>query len=62
MKHKRFTSTVQYINYDKIIFGDADEWTCKVAVTDEDRKNLIKAGFQFIEKADNKSYYRKRKM
>jgi integrase len=62
MGHKRFTSTLQYINYDKIIFGDADEWICKVAITNEDRKNLIEAGFQFVEQADNKSYYRKQKV
>lgn len=61
MGHKRFTSTLQYINYDKIIFGDVDELGCKVAETDEDRKNLIESGFQFVEQVDNKSYYRKRK-
>ncbi len=61
MGHKRFTSTLQYINYDKIIFGDDDEWICKVAETSEDRKNLIEAGFQFVEQVGNQSYYRKRK-
>ena len=59
MGHKRFTSTLQYINYDKIIFGDEDEWICKVAETEEDRKNLIEASFQFVEQVENQSYYRK---
>ena len=29
--------------------------------TDEDRKNLIEAGFHFVEQANNKSFYRKQK-
>ena len=45
----------------KIIFGNEDEWICKVAESDEDRKNLIEAGFQFVEQVEGKSYYRKRK-
>jgi hypothetical protein len=62
MGHKRFTSTLQYINYDKMIFGDSEEWICKVAEIEEDRKNLIEAGFHFVEQVEGKSYYRKRKV
>jgi integrase len=61
MGHKRFTSTLQYINYEKQIFGGTDEWICKVAESEEDRKTLIQKGFQFIEQVDGKSYYRKQK-
>ena len=61
MGHKRFTSTLQYINYEKQIYGGTDEWICKVAESEEDRKRLIKKGFEFVEKVDGKSYYRKQK-
>jgi hypothetical protein len=44
-----------------MIFGDSEEWICKVAETEEDRKSLIEAGFQFVEQVKGKSYYRKRK-
>lgn len=45
----------------KQIFGGTDEWICKVAESEEDRKTLIEKGFQFIERVDGKSYYRKQK-
>lgn len=61
MGHKSYHSTLQYINFDKIIFGDNNEWICKTAETDEDRKNLIEAGFKLVEQANNKSYYHKQK-
>jgi len=60
MGHKQFTSTLQYINYEKIIYGGDDQWICKVAELQEDRKKLIEAGFEFVEQVDNQSYYRKR--
>ena len=61
MGHKRFTSTLQYINYEKQIYGGTEEWVCKVAESEEDRKRLIKKGFEFVEQVDGKSYYRKQK-
>jgi len=61
MGHKQFTSTLQYINYDKVIFGGEDGWICKIAESSEGRKKLIEAGFEFVEQTGNQSYYRKRK-
>lgn len=61
MGHKRFTSTLQYINYEKQIYGGTDEWICKFAESEEDRKTLIEKGFEFVEQVDGKSYYRKQK-
>jgi uncharacterized protein (DUF362 family) len=43
--HKRFTSTLQYINYEIQIHGGTDEWICKVAESEEDRKTLVEKGF-----------------
>jgi integrase len=62
MGHKSYRSTINYINFEKVIFGEDKEWVCKIAESPEDRKRLIEDGFEFVEKVGNQSYYRKLKL
>ena len=64
MGHKRFTSTLQYINYEKAIYDDygEDEWVCKVVASPEDAKELIEVGFEFVDEINGKHLYRKQKV
>lgn len=64
MGHKRFTSTLQYIDYEKAIYGDyeEDEWICKTAQSPEEAKDLIETGFQYEDTIENIHLYKKRKL
>jgi integrase len=64
MGHKRFTSTLQYIDYEKAIYGDyrEDEWICKTAQSPEEAKDLIEAGFRYEDTIEDIHLYKKRKL
>jgi len=64
MGHKRFTSTLQYIDYEKAIYGDyrEDEWVCKTAQSPEEAKDLIEVGFQYEDTIGGIHLYKKRKL
>jgi len=64
MGHRQFTSTLQYIDYEKAIYGDygEEQWICKVADSPEEAKSLIEVGFEFVDEINGKHLYRKRKV
>jgi len=56
--HKSVKNTEIYTHLPQF---ESMEYDVTVAETEEERKATIKAGFQFIEQANGKSYYRKPK-
>jgi len=55
-------STMRYIQIEKALFqASADEFTCKVARTQEEIKQCIEDGFDFVTQKDDLAYFRKRR-
>lgn len=61
--HKRLDSTMVYINIERAIYGELidEEFTSRVALTIEDDRELIEAGFEYVTERDGAKIYRKRK-
>lgn len=56
--HKNVKNTLVYT---QLINSKEDEWICKVAKTVEEAKQLIEAGFEYVDTIDGIHLYRKRK-
>jgi integrase len=56
--HKNIKNTLVYT---QLINSKEDEWICKVAKTVEEAKQLIEAGFEYVDTIDEIHIYRKRK-
>ena len=56
--HKNIKNTLIYT---QLIDSKEDEWVCKVAKTVEEAKQLIEAGFEYVDTIDGIHLYRKRK-
>ena len=56
--HKNIKNTLVYT---QLINSKEDEWICKVAKTVEEAKQLIEAGFEYVDTIDEVHLYRKRK-
>jgi len=56
--HKNIKNTLVYT---QLINSKEDEWVCKVAKTVEEAKQLIEAGFEYVDTIDGIHLYRKRK-
>lgn len=62
MGHRRIESTLVYVQIESALYQSlSDDWTCKVAETTEQVKELIGTGFEFVLQKDNLAYFRKRK-
>jgi hypothetical protein len=62
MGHRRIESTIVYVQIESALYQSlSDDWTCKVAETAEQVKELIGAGFEFVMQKDSLAYFRKRK-
>ena len=60
--HRSVNSTLMYIQLEQALFDkDADSFTCRVAKTPEENKQLIEAGFEYVTEKYNLIYFRKRK-
>jgi integrase len=56
--HKKIKNTLKYAQL--VSFQD-DDYTCKVAETARDIKELIEAGFEYVTDQDSLKFFRKRK-
>jgi len=62
MGHRRIESTLVYVQIEGAIFQNmTEDWTCKVAETQDQARQLIESGFEFVMQKDNLAYFRKRK-
>jgi len=52
-------STMKYTRL--VTFDNPEEFTCKVAGTLEEAKELIEAGFEYVTELNQKKLFRKRK-
>lgn len=60
--HRRIDNTLKYVQLEQVLFDkDADSFTCRVAETPEQIRQLIEAGFEHVTERDNLVYFRKRK-
>ncbi len=60
--HRSINSTLMYIQLEQALFDkDADSFTCRVAKTPEEIKQLIEAGFDYVIENGGLVYFRKRK-
>jgi integrase/recombinase XerD len=61
--HKNIQSTQVYIHIDRALFRDLspEEFHVRVAKKEEEIKDLIEAGFEYVLQKDNLAYFRKRK-
>lgn len=60
--HRRIESTLVYVQVENALYQNTSEdWTCKVAETTEQVKELIGAGFEFVMQKDSLAFFRKRK-
>ncbi|MDH5461352.1 MAG: tyrosine-type recombinase/integrase [Candidatus Bathyarchaeota archaeon] len=57
--HRNIESTMVYTQLAK--FEEAEEFTCRIAKTLDQAKELIEAGFEYITDMDDKKLFRKRK-
>lgn len=57
--HRKIESTVKYTHL--VTFDNAEEFTCKVAGTLEEAKELIESGFEYVTELNHKKLFRKRK-
>ena len=54
--------TLRYVQLDQSLFDkDADSFTCKVAKTPKEIKQLVEAGFDYVTEKDDLVYFRKRR-
>jgi integrase len=58
MRHKDIKSTMRYTH---LLSFESDEFTCKVASTIEEARNLIESGFEYVTEMDGVKLFRKRK-
>jgi len=62
MGHRSIQNTLLYVQIENALFqGGADSFTCRVARTEEEIKELIEAGFEYVTQKDDLVYFRKRK-
>ncbi len=60
--HKRIDTTLKYVQLEQVLFDkDADSFTCRVAKTPDQIRQLIEAGFEYVTEKDGLIYFRKRK-
>ena len=60
--HKSIKNTLLYIQLEEALFKDtSDEFTCKVAKTVEQAKDLIECGFEYVTEINEAKLFRKRK-
>jgi len=60
--HRVINNTMLYIQLEKALFDpSADQFTCKIARTEEEIKQLIEAGFEYVTQNCGLAYFRKRK-
>jgi len=60
--HRNINSTLKYVQLEQASFDeDADSFTCRVAKTPEEIKQLIEAGFDYVIENGGLVYFRKRK-
>jgi len=60
--HRVINNTMLYIQLEKALFDpSADQFTCKIAGTEEEIKQLIEAGFEYVIQNGGLAYFRKRK-
>ncbi|MCW3997563.1 MAG: site-specific integrase [Candidatus Bathyarchaeota archaeon] len=61
--HKSIQSTEVYIQIEKQLYqnGFSDDFTVKVASTNQDITSLLETGFEYVMTKDNLVYFRKRK-
>ena len=62
MGHRKIESTLLYVQLEKALFqAESDNFTCRIAQTQDDIKQLIEAGFDYVTQKDGLAYFRKRK-
>jgi integrase len=62
MGHRRIESTLVYVQIESALFQNmTEDWTCKVAETQDQARQLIEAGFDYVMQKENLAYFRKRK-
>ncbi|MFX0069337.1 MAG: hypothetical protein ACFE7I_09715 [Candidatus Hodarchaeota archaeon] len=63
MGHRRITSTMQYLDMERAIYGEAsdDEWIVKIPDSPDDAKELLRVGFEYVGDIHDKHMFRKRK-
>ena len=61
--HKRVDTTLLYIQLEKALFTDAepDDFTVRVARTQDDIKGLLEVGFDYVCERDDLMFFRKRR-
>ena len=60
--HRKIETTLLYIQLAETIFQDTDEeFTVRVAKTEEEITKLLEVGFEYICEKDERVYFRKRK-
>ncbi len=61
--HRRITSTMQYIDMKRAIYGEAsdDEWIVKIPDSPNDAKELLQVGFEYVGDIHDTPMFRKRK-
>ena len=57
--HRMIENTMKYTQLTK--FEDPEEFTCRVATSLEEAKELIEAGFQYVIDMEDKKLFRKPK-
>jgi integrase len=62
MGHRRIESTLVYVQIESALFQNmSEDFTCKVAQTSDEAKQLIESGFEYVMQKDSLAYFRKRK-
>jgi integrase len=62
MGHRRIESTLVYVQIENALFQHASEdFTCKIAQTSDEARQLIEVGFEYVMQKDSLAYFRKRK-
>ena len=60
--HKKLDTTLLYIQIEQAIYkGQSDEFTVKVAKTQEEIKSLLEVGFEYVCEKEGLMFFRKRK-
>ena len=60
--HKKLDTTLLYIQIEKTLYKEqTDEFTVKVAKTQEEITDLLETGFEYVCKKDGLAFFRKRK-
>ncbi len=60
--HKHIENTMRYIQIEKALFDEReDEFTVRIASTQDEIKELLEAGFEYVCEKDDKLFFRKRR-